>query len=61
MNQFRGIASTGAARADNGDKLRRRAGEICAPAARRRPNFVSVDYVELPDHTPRNLVADLNR
>lgn len=61
MNHYRDIPSGGAANADNGSKLRWRANEVCAPAARRKPNFVAVDFFETPSGEPRKLVDELNR
>jgi chitinase len=61
MNQFRDIPSTINANADNGSRLRQRVNEICAVAARRKANFVAVDYFELPSNDPpRNVVNELN-
>jgi chitinase len=61
MNQFRDVASTIGANADNGDKLRGRAGEVCAAAARRKANFLAVDFVAVPSDNPRKVVAELNQ
>ncbi len=59
MNQFRDIPSRIGAGADNGTKLRWRANEVCAAAARRKANFLAVDFVEVGN--PRALVEELNR
>jgi hypothetical protein len=61
MNQFRDIPSRPAASSDNGSKLRWRANEVCAAAARRKANFVAVDFAEVPGNEPRALVEELNR
>lgn len=59
MNQFRDIPSKFAAGADNGSKLRWRANEVCAAAARRKANFLAVDFIEVSN--PRAVVDELNR
>ncbi|WP_411118275.1 RICIN domain-containing protein [Streptomyces sp. 058-1L] len=48
MNQFRDAPTAITAAIDNGDSLVDRALNICGPAARKTPNYVAVDFYELP-------------
>ncbi|MFZ3493303.1 hypothetical protein ACODT5_08760 [Streptomyces sp. 5.8] len=48
MNQFRDAPTVITAAIDNGDKLVERARDYCGPAARKKPNYVAVDFYELP-------------
>ncbi|MEU2549611.1 RICIN domain-containing protein [Streptomyces roseolus] len=48
MNQFRNAPTVITAAIDNGDALVDRALNICGPAARKTPNYVAVDFYELP-------------
>ncbi|EDY49695.1 conserved hypothetical protein [Streptomyces clavuligerus] len=50
MNQFRSIPESLNAPFDNGDKLVDRAVNFCGPAARKMPNYVSIDFYELGDN-----------
>lgn len=46
MNHFRDVPLTGTAASDNA-KLLNRAESFCAPAARKKPNYVAVDHYDL--------------
>ncbi|ANZ35776.1 hypothetical protein BBK82_06440 [Lentzea guizhouensis] len=46
MNHFRDVPFTSTATADNG-KLQNRAQQFCQPAARKKPNYLSVDLYHL--------------
>ncbi|GGQ91799.1 hypothetical protein GCM10010195_54750 [Kitasatospora griseola] len=48
MNQFRNAPTIISAAIDNGDKLVERARNYCGPAARKMPNYVAVDFYEIP-------------
>ncbi|MFJ8443381.1 RICIN domain-containing protein [Kitasatospora griseola] len=48
MNQFRNVPTILTAAIDNGGKLLERARDYCGPAARKTPNYVAVDFYELP-------------
>ncbi|MBD0710904.1 MULTISPECIES: phosphatidylinositol-specific phospholipase C domain-containing protein [unclassified Streptomyces] len=62
MNQFRDAATTVTARADNGDDLADRALNICGPAARKKPNYVALDFYHLPeDGSSRQAIDTINR
>jgi len=62
MSHFRDVPTAITAAIDNGEKLRSRIRQQCAPAAGRTPNFVAVDFHELPlgGTRPASVVADLN-
>ncbi|WP_394828241.1 RICIN domain-containing protein [Pendulispora albinea] len=49
MNHYRDIPTEGNAAADNGNKLRDRVQRYCGPAARRKPNYVAVDFFQKPE------------
>ncbi|GIE85537.1 PI-PLC domain-containing protein [Actinoplanes regularis] len=57
MNHFRDATVSATASADNG-KVLNRAERFCAPAARKKPNFVAVDRYDLG--SPAGAVAQLN-
>ena len=59
MNHFRDVALPTAAEGDNQyDNLTRRVEEYCVPAARRKPNYLAVDFYEKGD--ARGMVGELN-
>jgi hypothetical protein len=61
MNHYRDIPTEGAASSDNGAKLRDRVQRLCGPAARRKPNYVAVDFFQKPDGAATwNLIRDMN-
>lgn len=63
MNHFRDIATAPAAAIDNGyGNLTRRLVDNCVPAARRKPNYVAVDFYETGgDGGPARLVREVGR
>ncbi len=63
MNQFRNVPSIITAAIDNGSNLERRINDYCMPAAGgKKPNFIAVDFFELPlcGKNPTSIVNDLN-
>ena len=46
MNHYRDIPTESAATNDNGGKLENRVQRICGPVARRKPNYVAVDFFQ---------------
>jgi len=60
-NHYRDIPTESAAGSDNGSKLRDRVQRYCGPAARRKPNYVAVDFFQKPgDGSTWNLIRDMN-
>lgn len=59
MNNYRDAMLTPNCAGDNGPRLERRALEICAQAAGRKPNYVAVDCYEIGQ--AKQLVDELNR
>lgn len=57
MNHFRDVPMTGTATTDN-EKVLNRAENFCAPAARKKANFLAVDHYHLGN--PRSAVDQLN-
>ncbi|MGN9779484.1 RICIN domain-containing protein [Micromonospora sp. H33] len=61
MNHYRDIPTEWAASADNGAKLRDRVQRICGPSARRKPNYVAVDFYQKPEGGATwDLIRELN-
>ncbi|WP_394840609.1 RICIN domain-containing protein [Pendulispora brunnea] len=61
MNQYRDIPSEGNAGADNGSKLRDRVERYCGPIARRKPNYVAVDFFQKPEGgATKSLISEMN-
>lgn len=61
MNHYRDIPTEGNATADNGGKLQNRVQRYCGPAARRKPNFVAVDFFQKSNgQSTKALVDSLN-
>jgi chitinase len=61
MNHYRDVATETAAKNDNGTKLRDRVQRYCGPSARRKPNYVAVDFYQKPDGGATwELLRDLN-
>ncbi|HEU4422486.1 MAG TPA: RICIN domain-containing protein [Pilimelia sp.] len=61
MNHYRDVPTEAAAAADNGAKLRDRVRRVCGPSARRKPNYVAVDFYQKPEPTGVwDVVRDLN-
>ncbi len=61
MNHYRDIPTESAASSDNGSKLRNRVERLCGPAARRKPNYVAVDFFQKPDGGATwNLIREMN-
>lgn len=59
MNHFRDTNITGTTTTDNG-KLQNRAENFCAPAARKKANYLAVDRYDLGSPTPLTTVGALN-
>ncbi|MEV0723703.1 RICIN domain-containing protein [Micromonospora purpureochromogenes] len=61
MNHYRNIPTEWAATADNGAKLSDRVRRICGPSARRKPNYVAVDFYQKPEGGATwDLIRELN-
>jgi Ricin-type beta-trefoil lectin domain-like len=61
MNHYRDIPTEPAASADNGAKLRDRVQRICGPSARRKPNYIALDFYQKPEPGAAwPLIRDLN-
>jgi chitinase len=61
MNHYRDLPTEGAAVADNGPRLHDRVHRLCGPSARRKPNYVAVDFYQKPETVPIwELIRDLN-
>jgi hypothetical protein len=61
MNHYRDIPTEGAATVDNGPMLHDRVHRICGPSARRKPNYLAVDFYQKPETgSARDLIRDLN-
>lgn len=59
MNHFRD-ATIGATVTNDNGKLQNRAENYCAPAARKKPNYLAVDRYDLGSPTPLTTVTALN-
>jgi hypothetical protein len=62
MNHFRDVAAMPLAAHDNGySQLIDRLGNYCLPAAKRKPNYVAVDFVELGGGDAERIVYELDQ